>query len=171
MLNKDFKEFVGLLNSTGVEYPLVGGYALAVHGRPRYTGDLDIWVDPDPANVQLLLRALDLFGFGSLGLIDDDFLRPDAVVQSDKHQGSSPAAAGQLDNLAPQLCSVCRGWGSLGGTCGELDVTGSTTCRIIVSLRYSQACGSRTEYSLPETRGWRQSQATQERHPRPASVL
>ena len=57
MLNKDFTEFVGLLNSTGVEYLLVGGYALAAHGRPRYTGDLDIWVDPDPANVQLLLRA------------------------------------------------------------------------------------------------------------------
>lgn len=42
MLNKDFKEFVGLLNFTGVEYLLVGGYALAAHGRPRYTGDLDI---------------------------------------------------------------------------------------------------------------------------------
>ena len=81
MLNKDFKEFVGLLNSTGVEFLLVGGYALAAHGRPRYTGDLDIWVDADPANVRLLLRALDLFGFGSLGLIDADFLQPDSVVQ------------------------------------------------------------------------------------------
>jgi hypothetical protein len=81
MLNKDFKEFVGLLNSTGVEYLLVGGYALAAHGRPRNTGDLDIWVNAEPANVQLLLRALDLFGFGSLGLIDNDFLQPDSVVQ------------------------------------------------------------------------------------------
>ena len=42
MLNKDFKEFVELLNSTNVEYLVVGGYALAAHGHPRYTGDLDI---------------------------------------------------------------------------------------------------------------------------------
>ncbi len=55
MLNKDFKEFVGLLNSTGVEYLLVGGYALAAHGRPRYTGDLDIWVGHTR-------RMADLFG-------------------------------------------------------------------------------------------------------------
>jgi hypothetical protein len=44
MLSKDFKEFVELLNSNAVEYLIVGGYALAVHGQPRYTGDLDIWL-------------------------------------------------------------------------------------------------------------------------------
>jgi hypothetical protein len=74
MLNKDFKEFVELLNSTGVEYLLVGGYALAAHGHPRYTGDLDIWVEPTPANVTRLLGALELIGFGSLGLTEADFL-------------------------------------------------------------------------------------------------
>ena len=50
MLNKDFKEFAELLNSAGVEYLLVGGYALAAHGHPRYTGDRDIWVEPKPEN-------------------------------------------------------------------------------------------------------------------------
>ena len=44
MLSKDFSEFVELLNSAGVEYMLVGGYALAAHGHPRYTGDIDFWV-------------------------------------------------------------------------------------------------------------------------------
>ena len=42
MLNRDFKEFVELLNSIGVEYLVVGGYALAVHGHPRYTRDIDL---------------------------------------------------------------------------------------------------------------------------------
>ena len=45
MLNKDFKEFIQLLNSRNVEYLIVGGYALAAHGHPRYTGDIDIWLD------------------------------------------------------------------------------------------------------------------------------
>lgn len=81
MLNKDFKEFAELLNSTGVEYLIVGGYALAAHGHPRYTGDLDIWLRREAGNVDKLLRVLDSFGFGSLGLTAADFLRPDTVVQ------------------------------------------------------------------------------------------
>jgi hypothetical protein len=67
MLNKDFKEFAELLNSTGVEYMIVGGYALAAHGHPRYTGDLDVWVGQEPGNIARLLNALAAFGFGSLG--------------------------------------------------------------------------------------------------------
>ena len=61
MLSKDFKEFAELLGSNGVEYLVVGGYALAAHGRPRYTGDLDFWVGTDAANGQRLLQALDDF--------------------------------------------------------------------------------------------------------------
>ena len=81
MLNKDFKEFIELLNSTGVEYLIVGGYALAALGHPRYTGDIDIWVNPTPANAARLMNALGQFGFGGLGLAERDFLEPDAVVQ------------------------------------------------------------------------------------------
>ena len=81
MLNKDFKEFVGLLDSTNVEYLLVGGYALAAHGHPRYTGDIDFWVNPTPENAARLMQALTAFGFGGLGLTRDDFMQPDAVVQ------------------------------------------------------------------------------------------
>ena len=55
MLNKDFKEFAELLNCTGVEYLIVGGYALAAHGHPRYTGDLDIWIRPTESNIDQLL--------------------------------------------------------------------------------------------------------------------
>lgn len=60
---------------------VVGGYALAAYGHPRYTGDLDIWVRCTPANSAKLLVALRQFGFGALGLAESDFLVPGSVVQ------------------------------------------------------------------------------------------
>jgi Nucleotidyl transferase of unknown function (DUF2204) len=80
MLNQDFKEFAALLNAKGVEYLVVGGYALAAHGHPRYTGDIDFWVQPSVNNVARLLTVLDEFGFGSLGLSAQDFVT-DSVIQ------------------------------------------------------------------------------------------
>ena len=80
MLNRDFKEFAELLNAHGVEYLVVGGYALAAHGHPRYTGDIDFWVRPSADNLERLLVALEQFGFGSLGLRVADF-NGDSVVQ------------------------------------------------------------------------------------------
>ena len=81
MFNKDFREFVGLLNSIGVTYLIVGGYARAAYGHPRYTGDLNIWIRREPENVGKLLKALSSFGFGGLGLVSSDFLVPGQVVQ------------------------------------------------------------------------------------------
>jgi hypothetical protein len=80
MLNRDFKEFVEWFNAHGVEYLLVGGYALAAHGHPRYTGDIDFWIRRDPANIARVLAALADFGFGSVGLKPEDFSL-DAVIQ------------------------------------------------------------------------------------------
>ena len=59
MLNREFKEFVESCNAAGVEYLLVGGYALAAHGHPRYTGDLDFSIGTDTANAQRVLDALE----------------------------------------------------------------------------------------------------------------
>ena len=81
MLSRDFKEFAELLNANGVEYLVVGGYALAAHGQPRYTGDLDLWLRVTPHNIERVLAALDAFGFGSVGLSAPDFMQPDAVIQ------------------------------------------------------------------------------------------
>jgi hypothetical protein len=81
MLNRDFKEFVALLNSHDVEYLLVGGYALAAHGHPRYTGDIDFWVNSRPDNATRLMQALTAFGFGALGLSEADFAQPEQVIQ------------------------------------------------------------------------------------------
>ena len=77
----DFKELLACLNARGVEYMIVGGYALAFHGAPRYTGDLDVWVKPDAGNARRVLAALDDFGVGSLGLEETDFCSADKVVQ------------------------------------------------------------------------------------------
>jgi predicted nucleotidyltransferase len=81
MLNRDFKECVASFNAQGVEYLVVGGYALAAHGHPRYTGDIDLWVQASPANARRVLAALQAFGFGGLNIEQADLLRPDQVIQ------------------------------------------------------------------------------------------
>ena len=64
----DFKELLALFNAHKVNYLIVGGYALAFHGAPRTTGDIDILVEPDSQNAQHILAALNEFGFQSVGL-------------------------------------------------------------------------------------------------------
>jgi hypothetical protein len=81
VLNQDFKEFIQFLNDNHVRYLVVGGYAVAVHGHPRYTKDIDIWIEMTPENANNLLEALAQFGFGSLGLQAEDFLTPDQIIQ------------------------------------------------------------------------------------------
>lgn len=80
MMNKDFKEFVQLLAAHDVHYLIVGGYAVAYHGHPRYTKDLDIWIEATAKNAKRLIGALEEFGFGSLGIKKDDFLEPDRFI-------------------------------------------------------------------------------------------
>jgi len=80
-LNQDFQEFVKLFVAHEVEFLIVGGYALAAHGHPRYTKDLDVWVWLGPENAQRILAAIEEFGFGDLGLTAADFQEPDVMVQ------------------------------------------------------------------------------------------
>ncbi len=81
MLSKDFKEFIELLNNNKVRYLVVGGYAVAFHGHPRYTKDIDLLIDNSDENADRLLLALSQFGFESLGLKPDDFTVPGQVIQ------------------------------------------------------------------------------------------
>ncbi len=81
MLSKDFKEFVELLNKNRVKYLVVGGYAVAFYGHPRYTGDLDIWIENTPENAQKILECVNEFGFSSYGLKQSDFLTANNVIQ------------------------------------------------------------------------------------------
>lgn len=80
-LTRDFKEFIALLNDNDVRYLIVGGYAVAFHGHPRYTKDLDIWIDPEVENIDKLLETLKQFGFGSLGLKAEDFEDTEDMIQ------------------------------------------------------------------------------------------
>jgi hypothetical protein len=81
MLNPDFKEFIQSLNANQVRYLVVGGYAVAIHGYPRYTKDIDIWVEMTLTNAARIVLALEQFGFGSLGLREQDFLEEDTIIQ------------------------------------------------------------------------------------------
>lgn len=80
-MDKDFKEFIELLNANQVEYLIVGGYAVTIHGHPRFTGDLDIWINPTLENARKMLETIHKFGFSSLGLTEEDFQNPNNVVQ------------------------------------------------------------------------------------------
>jgi len=81
MLSPDFKEFIELLNAHQVEYLIVGGYALAFHGHPRYTKDIDIWIATNQENAQKMLKVLKDFGFASLSLSEQDFLAHENIIQ------------------------------------------------------------------------------------------
>lgn len=81
MFNQDFKEFIQSLNDNQVHYLVIGGYAVALHGYPRYTKDIDIWVEMSSDNAVRLLAALTQFGFASLDLQAEDFMAPNQVIQ------------------------------------------------------------------------------------------
>ncbi|MCK4752838.1 MAG: hypothetical protein KAS75_05275 [Planctomycetes bacterium] len=80
-IQEDFKELLELFNTHKVEYLIVGGYALAFHGAPRFTGDIDLLVKADSENAKHILAALKEFGFGSLKLSENDFTSPNNVIQ------------------------------------------------------------------------------------------
>jgi hypothetical protein len=78
---RDFKELFESFNANEVEYVIVGGYALAHHGTPRYTRDIDLYVNPTPANAKRIMAALDQFGFGNIGPKQEDFQQPGQMIQ------------------------------------------------------------------------------------------
>ena len=80
-LSKDWREFLELLNSRGVDYVIVGAHSLALHGRPRYTGDLDILVRPTFENAHMLVHILNEFGFAASGFKESDFLKAEQLIQ------------------------------------------------------------------------------------------
>jgi hypothetical protein len=80
-LNRNFLDFIGLLDAKGVDYLVVGGYAVALHGFPRYTGDIDFFVAVDERNASAMVEVFEAFGFGDIGIEAGDFLLPDFVVE------------------------------------------------------------------------------------------
>ena len=80
-LSKDLQEFIRLLNKQRVEYLVVGAWAVAFHGRPRYTGDVDIFLRPDSTNAERMMQVIEAFGFGATGIVREDFLKENYVIQ------------------------------------------------------------------------------------------
>ncbi len=103
VLDSNFSEFIGLLNAREARYLIVGGYAVAFHGHPRYTGDLDLWIERSPENARRVLDALGAFGFGALALTEADFTAPDRVVQL----GYPPLRIDILTDLEGVTFSAC----------------------------------------------------------------
>jgi len=81
MFSQDFKEFVELLIKHKTQYLIVGGYAVGIHGHPRYTGDLDIWLNPTLENAEKVILCVNEFGFASVGLKLSDFTTVGNVIQ------------------------------------------------------------------------------------------
>ena len=81
VLDKNFKEFIALLNANEVKYLLIGGYAVALHGHPRYTQDIDFWIWTNKDNAIKVLKALHEFGFGTLPIDESDFISTSNVIQ------------------------------------------------------------------------------------------
>lgn len=81
MLNPDFRDMLSCLRDEGVDFIVVGAYALAAHGLPRATGDIDIWVRGSGDNARKVVRALVKFGAPVVGLSEQDFTSPNVMVQ------------------------------------------------------------------------------------------
>jgi len=80
-MNEDFVDLLRAFVDASVRFMVVGAYALAIHGRPRATGDLDIWVDPTPENASRVIRALAAFGAPMNEIKETDFASPGVVYQ------------------------------------------------------------------------------------------
>lgn len=95
-IQKDFKEFIELLNSAKAEYVIVGGYAVAFHGAPRFTGDIDILINRQPGNSEILFKVLADFGFAGIGITKSDLMTEDQVIQ----MGRPPARIDLLTSIS-----------------------------------------------------------------------
>ena len=81
ILNKNFHEFIALLEKAGVKYLIIGGYALGIHGFPRYTADLDVFIAVSQDNAAKMPAVFAEFGFPDLDISKEDFLKKDFVVE------------------------------------------------------------------------------------------
>src|SRR5215213_2047071 len=78
---KDFLDFISLCNKHKVEYLVIGGYAVAIHGYPRYTKDIDISIRISERNAEAMMEVMKEFGFASLNLISEDFIKEGGFIQ------------------------------------------------------------------------------------------
>jgi predicted nucleotidyltransferase len=102
-LNRHFRDFIALLAKHGVEYLVVGGYAVGFHGFPRYTGELDLFVAISKRNASGLVAAFSEFGFSDIGLMESDFLEPETIVEIGREPLKVQVLTG-IDGVAFDAC-------------------------------------------------------------------
>jgi predicted nucleotidyltransferase len=115
MLNRHFLDFLRLLESHKVEFVVVGGYAVGVHGFPRYTGDLDVFVGISRENAGRLVQVFNEFGFASLNLKPGDFLERDVAVEIGGDPMKIKVLTG-IDGVSFEQCWNDRMLLNVGGT-------------------------------------------------------
>ena len=153
-LQRDLREFIESLNSHAVDYLVVGAHAVAFHGHPRLTGDLDFWVRPTRENAARVLDALHAFGFTDLDLSIDDLVRPDVVVQL----GRVPNRIDLLTSITG--VSVDEAWSDK--VCGDLDGLPVSFLGLRALLRNKEATGR--DQDLADARKLRAIAARKEEH-------
>jgi hypothetical protein len=101
MLQEDLREFIALLNSHDVDYLIVGEHAVAFHGYPRSTGDIDFWTRRSPENAVRLMAVLREFGFGDTGQDSANLTRAQRVIQLGRPPNpfDFPASVGGLQTV------------------------------------------------------------------------
>ena len=77
-MNSDFKDLLQSLHACDVRYLVAGGYAVIHHSQPRYTKDIDLWIEPTPGNARKLMQAFRLFGIPLIDISEQDFATPGA---------------------------------------------------------------------------------------------
>jgi len=106
-LNQDFLEFIALLERHEVRYLIVGGYAVGLHGFPRYTGDIDFFVAISERNATRIMRVFQDFGFGGIGLEKADFLQESFVVEVGREPRKIQVLTG-IDGVSFEECYAGR---------------------------------------------------------------
>ena len=116
-MNPDFVDLLRAFSAADVRFLIVGAYALAHHGRPRATGDLDVWVEATPTNAGRIMRALTAFGAPMQDVTERDFTQPGAVFQL----GVAPVRIDILTELTG--LQFADAWATrVRGAFGDLDV-------------------------------------------------
>ncbi len=95
-LEKDILEFLALCNKHSIKYLVIGGYAVSIHGYPRYTKDIDVCIEMSNMNASKMVDVIKDFGFGSLNLKKEDFLKKNFITQL----GYPPLRIDILNDLA-----------------------------------------------------------------------
>jgi predicted nucleotidyltransferase len=116
-VQKDYEEFLELLNRSNVKYVIVGSYALAYHAKPRYTKDMDIFIEPTVENATAILQAIKDFGFPEINLTSEDIIEEDKMVQL----GYEPVRIDILSSLSG--CTFSEVWNNrIKGKYGDTEV-------------------------------------------------